>query len=28
MTHGNYGREDQGSPPPRMLREVILASVV
>jgi hypothetical protein len=28
MTHGNYGREDQGIPPTRILREVILASVV
>jgi len=27
MTAGNYGREDQGIPPTRVLREVILASV-
>jgi len=27
MTAGNYGREDQGIPPGRILREVVLASV-
>ena len=27
MTAGNYGREDQGIPPARILREVVLASV-
>lgn len=28
MTCGNYGKEDQGLPPTRVLREVVLASVV
>ena len=28
MTHGNYGKEDQWMPPTRVLREVVLASVV
>jgi CubicO group peptidase (beta-lactamase class C family) len=28
MTSGNYGKEDQGIPPARVLREVILGSVV
>lgn len=28
ITAGNYGKEDQGIPPARILREVILASVV
>jgi hypothetical protein len=27
ITAGNYGRDDQGIPPTRVLREVILASV-
>ena len=28
MTCGNYEKEDQGLPPTRILREVVLASVV
>jgi hypothetical protein len=28
ITAGNYGSEDQGIPPVRILREVILGSVV
>jgi hypothetical protein len=27
MTAGNYGKEDQGIPPTRVLREVILESI-
>jgi hypothetical protein len=28
MTCGNYGKQDQGLPPTRVLREMVLASVV
>jgi hypothetical protein len=28
MTCGNYEKEDQGVPPTRVLREVVLASIV